>query len=454
MTTMNWKKYLNAGRLRSTTRTKELDSRNEFESDLGRVIFSPAIRRMHDKTQVFPLTDNDNIHSRLTHSLEVMAVGYSIALNLSQNEEFLSQVALDDDAMFREIPIIIKSACLVHDIGNPPFGHFGEFIIQDYFKKLFAQRDQNGKNRFCITPEQQRDFTLFDGNAQGFRVLTKLQILDDIYGLNLTYSTLASFLKYPNVDEVDKNYISRKKRGVFESERDFLEQIIENCDLSVKGENIRHPLSYIMEAADSICYLVMDIEDAFNKKWFDFPFIKRDLYDNQIIREVIEEIEKQKQISENKKMVNFRLAMIKYLVGLAVKNYIENVESICLGTYNKELIFDDPQHVAENLNRFCFEHIFAHKEITTIELTGYAVIRGLLDFYIDFCFNETENYRKKAVASISKSIVKAALLESNVDEFDQLSDYYKLKVIVDFISGMTDQYALNQFQRISGQKIN
>ncbi|MDL2313000.1 dNTP triphosphohydrolase [Bacteroidales bacterium OttesenSCG-928-B11] len=451
---MNWNKYLNAGRLRPSTRTKELDSRNEFESDLGRVIFSPAIRRMHDKTQVFPLTDNDNIHSRLTHSLEVMSVGYSIALNLSQNEDFLNKVTLENDAIFREIPIIIKSACLVHDIGNPPFGHFGEFVIQDYFKKRFAEKDEKGNARFDVTPEQQRDFTFFDGNAQGFRVLTKLQFLDDIYGLNLTYATLASFLKYPNADDVDKKFLYRKKRGVFESERSFLDQIIENCDLSVNGKNIRHPLSFIMEAADSICYLVMDIEDAFNKKWFDFPFIKREMNANLEIRNIIEKIEERKDISENKKVVNFRLELIKYLVDLAVRNFIHNVENICNGDYNRELIFDDQKGVAAMLNDFSYANIYAHKEITDIELTGYSVLRGLLDFYVDFCFNETEKFREKAVASISNSILKAALMESGVEEFDQLSDYYKLKVIVDFISGMTDQYALNQFKKISGQKIN
>ncbi|MDL2297473.1 hypothetical protein LJC37_05915, partial [Bacteroidales bacterium OttesenSCG-928-E04] len=225
-------------------------------------------------------------------------------------------------------------------------------------------------------------------------------------------------------------------------------------DLSVNGKNIRHPLSFIMEAADSICYLVMDIEDAFNKKWFDFPFIKREMNANLEIRNIIEKIEERKDISENKKVVNFRLELIKYLVDLAVRNFIHNVENICNGDYNRELIFDDQKGVAAMLNDFSYANIYAHKEITDIELTGYSVLRGLLDFYVDFCFNETEKFREKAVASISNSILKAALMESGVEEFDQLSDYYKLKVIVDFISGMTDQYALNQFKKISGQKIN
>lgn len=453
----DWNRFLNAGRIRSTTRSKERDSRNEFESDFGRVVFSPAVRRMHDKTQVFPLTDNDNIHSRLTHSLEVMSVGYSIALNLSQNQEFLEKTGFKDDRLLREIPIIIKSACLVHDIGNPPFGHFGENVIRNYFTTLFEEESASGKPHWNLTENQRKDFTLFDGNAQGFRVLTKLQILDDIYGLNLTYATLGAFLKYPNTGDLNENHLSQNKRGVFDSEKGYLALIAENCGLfSGDSTIIRHPLSYIMEAADSICYLVMDIEDAYNKKWFDFYFIKRKIGQYEIIEDIFKAIEKQDsgEISENKKMVSLRLALIKYLVNLAVSNYIAHLDEICQGSYNKELIRDDPHNVANELFAFCKKNIFSHKEIISLELTGYSVLKGLLDFYIDFCFNNIKSYREKAVASISNSIVKASLLESGVDHFDKLDDYYKLRIIVDFISGMTDQYALSHFQKISGQKIS
>ncbi len=163
---MNWDKYLNADRLKGySERNTKNDPRNEFESDFGRVIFSPAIRRMHDKTQVIPLTTDDNIHSRLTHSLEVMAIGYSLGIRLAEDDRFLVLSGLDKDKVLREIPIILKNVCLVHDIGNPPFGHFGEEVFKNYFKKKFK------KNKFGLNEIQREDFTKFDGNAQGFSIL-------------------------------------------------------------------------------------------------------------------------------------------------------------------------------------------------------------------------------------------------------------------------------------------
>ena len=452
---MNWNKYLNSDRLRFSTRTRNLDSRNEFESDFGRVIFSPAVRRMHDKTQVFPLTDNDNIHSRLTHSLEVMSVGYSIALSLSRNKSFLEKAGFQDEVSARDIPDIVKSACLIHDVGNPPFGHFGETVIQNYFKELFKTGIPRIGKQFQLSPSEEQDFTLFDGNAQGFRVLTKLQILDDTYGLNLTYATLGAFLKYPNAGNINKQILSQKKRGVFNSEKEYLHLIGEHCGLKCGDDIMRHPLSYIMEAADSICYLVMDIEDACNKKWFDYHYIKRHLEHNETLKEIFDEIDQNitTELSDHKKMVDLRLALIKYLVHLAGSNYIEHLDEICKGTYNQELIYDDPNQLAKCLSTFCLQHIFSHKEVILLELTCYSVLKGLLDCYIDFCFHDNPQYREKGASSLSHSIVKAALLESGVEEFDRMSDYYKLRAIVDFVSGMTDQYALSHFQKISGQKI-
>ena len=231
---MDWNKLLNADRLRESERQK--DSRNEFESDFGRIIFSPALRRMHDKTQVFPLTTDDNIHSRLTHSMEVMSVGYSLGVRISENDT-IKQKFSEKRELFREIPIIMKNICLIHDIGNPPFGHFGETVIQNYFKELFeadekavAQKKQD-KLRFELTPDQKRDFLNFDGNAQGLRVLTKLQSLNDDKGLNLTYATLAAYIKYPNYGNKDKSKIATKKTGVFHSEKVDFEKIMEDCEL-------------------------------------------------------------------------------------------------------------------------------------------------------------------------------------------------------------------------------
>jgi len=455
---MNWEAYLNPSRLRLTTRNTELDARNEFESDMGRIIFSPAIRRMHDKTQVQPLTSDDNIHSRLTHSLEVMSVGYSLGLNLCNNESFITKSKIDQAFAYRTIPIILKNACLVHDIGNPPFGHFGETVIQNYFKSLFAENKDGKKGNnleytFKMGDREKEDFIFFDGNAQGFRVLTKLQVLDDAFGLNLTYATLGAYLKYPNTDLKIKEILSQKKRGVFQSEKTYLHQIAEKCDLKVGNKFIRHPLAFLMEAADSICYLVMDIEDGFNKNWYGYDFIKQKLGKISGMDETFRKIESISK-SDITKVVNLRLALIKRLVNLANIRFVENLEIICSGDYSKELINDDPDDLAKNLLDFCDKIIFSQKEIRSLELTGHSVLTGLLDYYIGFCFHENDDYKKRAEGLISNSIKKAALIDLGVNDFQDLSDYHKLRVIVDFISGMTDQYALNHYQKLSGQKIS
>lgn len=450
---MNWDKFLSNKRLRPSNRATLGDPRNDFESDFGRVIFSPATRRMHDKTQVFPLTADDNIHSRLTHSMEVMAIGHSLGLNLCDNEFFLSSIEKDKLTAFREIPVILKSACLVHDIGNPPFGHFGETVIQCYFETLFNNKNPNLIDfKFDLKPLEREDFEFFDGNAQGFRVLTKLQILEDIYGLNLTFATLGAYLKYPNTGIKVKNKLNLKKRGVFQSEKDFLEEISTFCGLNKGSEIIRHPLAYLMEAADSICYLVMDIEDGYNKGWYSFEDLKRKFIGN---RKIFETLQSQNHYeNEVSQIVNFRIALISYLVKLATTNFIKNLELIIKGEYNKELIEEDEKFVAKDLQKFTIAEIFPKKEICSLELTGHSVLTGLLDYYIGFAFHRNKEYQKRSSKLISKSLIRIACLECKVKKFEDLTDYFKLRVIVDFISGMTDQYALNHYQKLSGQKIN
>lgn len=449
---MNWNNLLSNKRLRQSTRGE--DPRNDFESDFGRIIFSPALRRMHDKTQVFPLTTDDNIHSRLTHSMEVMAVGHSLGIRLCENDKFKEIIKKDQYDLIREIPVLLKNACLVHDIGNPPFGHFGETVIQNYFKSYFSK-----ESGLKLDNTQQEDFTGFDGNAQGFRVLTKLQVLNDDKGLNLTFATLASYIKYPYFNESDK------KRGIFQSEKDILTKIADECGLKVNDKIIRHPLCYLMEAADSICYLTMDIEDGFNKNWYDFTFIENQFNDLPEIKIGIENIKKKLNGvgDEITKMVNFRIFLIGLLSDLAVKNFIRNYDKIITGNYinkkgkTQELIQDDDTNLAKRLGIFCIDHIFPKRDITSLELSGHSVITGLLDIFTNFVFHKDEKYTNRIQGLISKSILTAAFLENGLPEkskLGELNDYYKLRVIVDFISGMTDQYALDLYQKLSGQKIS
>lgn len=438
---MDWDKLLTDKRIRSSQRVN--DARSAFESDFGRIIFSPATRRMHAKTQVFPLTDDDNIHSRLTHSLEVMSVGYSLSILFCESPLFQQKTDKNSYELFREIPVILKNSCLIHDIGNPPFGHFGETVIQSYFQEFFKRPD-------CplqLSEEEQREFIHFDGNAQGLRVLTKLQNLNDCYGLNLTCTTLAACIKYPNSAAINKNIIEEKKIGVFQSEKAYMNQIAEACGLIKEGRILRHPLCYLVEAADSICYLTMDLEDGFNKHLFTLEMLRNAVADDFPTIDVI----LKESIPETAKITKIRNALISELVSLAYTQFEKHIDAIESGNFNQELIFS-ASPLAKKLQDFCIEKIFSISEIYSLELVGHSVLTGLLDYFICWLFEKGKEYKRHALKLLSESIIRLAKEETNAPDFDALSDYYKLRVIVDYISGMTDRYALNLYQKLSGQK--
>lgn len=490
MKTINWEKYFSNERLRSSkalnNRISNRDMRNEFESDFGRVIFSAAARRLHDKTQVVPLTSDDNIHSRLTHSIEVMNIGASLIKNICRNDRFKHIFPNSYSTIEEQANAIIQTICIIHDIGNPPFGHFGEETIAAYFKQYFARNPRilDTKQPWII------DFTEYDGNAQGFRVITKLQCLEDLYGLNLTYASLAAYLKYPNWEKKDKTKgIAFHKHGVFCADQVYAKKVLEGCNCN---KNHRHPLSYIMEAADSICYLSMDIEDACNKGWINIKDIhkflseKVDQFTNSKIkakaRSIITKLFSSQSIISRKKIVDFRVALIQYFVTLAISNCLSNIKAIFKGEYAKELIKDDNCKIAEILGDFCYFKIFSHKEIQSIELTGHSVLNGLMDIYINLFMHNELSFRNRGKNMISKSIMRANILDFQVDanlikykdgkylrlsdnkeidieelydtfDIKQFPNYYKLRTIVDHISGMTDKFAVSQYQKLSGQRI-
>lgn len=541
---MDWNKLLSNQRIR---KSKPNDIRNQFESDYGRIIYSNALRRMHDKTQVFPLTTDDNIHSRLTHTNEVMSLGYTFGLKLSQSKLIQARTGKNELELLRILPILMQNACLIHDIGNAPFGHFGETIVSDYFKEL------NHKNFQGLDERKKRDFFNYDGNAQGLRVLTKLQYLDNPFGLNLTYATLATFLKYPNSDEINDvekdrlankgeclrdEFIEKSKHGVFFSEEDYFKKIITECGLTHNNRIIRHPLCYLMEAADSIAYLCMDMEDGYHKGLVTILHIKEIFSKNKsTVSKAIVEICEDNTLHPTTQMVEIRIKLIGYFVKLAFDNFEDNLEKIETGNYNQELIKNDVDKVHKIVATCCFSRIFLSRGINYLESTGHAVFKGLLDFYINFLFNDNNNYVRRGKILVSKSIIEAAIDETLLElcerklnseskriegkiiifksnlaeserlkedqlkleskqlaftnlkneysklfdqqlkeelskedqkqlriikksiyelikpEFEDLDDYFKFRVILDFISGMTDQFALNHYQKLSGQKI-
>lgn len=498
----------------------DTDRRTPAESDFGRVVFSAACRRLHDKTQVFPLTTNDNIHSRLTHSLEVMNMGLSFSIDLSMNKAFTDSTGLNNIDVLRDVSAILKSSCIAHDIGNPPFGHFGEAVIQDYFSKLFEglkdhnhyiwrgiettcyltklerkswdeekqQEANEGRKAYvrnqlelflsdeCL--DWRRDYTEFDGNAEGLRVLTKLQNAGDLHGLNLTYGTLAASIKYPNIGGGDKDgKIGCHKHGVMHTEKELLEDIAKECHLINDGMIVRHPLAFLMEAADSICYLTMDIDDAVTKKWVTFEEVMM-LVEKSKDPGRSKVLESYKHIlgengSPRKRWMSLRTAILGYLMEVATKNFVGHLDEIESGNYDNELIEDNCE-LTKELQDFTHKRILAKRDINLLETTGRSVISGLLDEYISLLFHHDKKFRDRAKILLSKSVLYTVIMEhirdhkveynykyanAPVDEvFDRfdladLTVEERLRIIRDYVAGMTDKFALNHYRELSGQRL-
>lgn len=474
---IDWERYLSSKRAResSVTIKKDIDKRNEFERDLARVIYCPSIRRMHDKTQVVPLTSGDCILTRLTHSLIVMDIAESLCNNYCRDEEFKEIYGDIWHEYAEQISAIVRAAALAHDIGNPPFGHFGEIAIQNFFKSYLKER--------IVSDQEAFDFIYFDGNAQGLRVLSKLQYIGNLQGLNLTYATLAAYMKYPNADAPDMSYIGNKKHGVFVTEKDLLNQIVEGCSLK-KGKHIkRHPLAFLVEAADSIAYNVMDIEDGFNQKWYDYATLIKFLNDNITKHatgylknngissfDIVQFLNIKSDCEDEKnKMTMFRVHLIGYLVKLATNNFKNHLQEIDEGNYSKELIEDENElFIVKALQEFSMRYIISQKTVAKVEITGCTVIEGLLNILTKYAFHEDIKTRNKIKGVIADSRLQVTMHEANyiTEEFKcftheemynfdigTLSPYQKLRLIVDFVSGMTDKFAVEMYQKLSGLRL-
>lgn len=483
---IDWEKYLSTDRYRDSQslvgnrRPKNsLDMRSEFDSDFGRVIFCSASRRMHDKTQVFPLTNGDYIHTRLTHSMEVMNIAQSLAFSLCRNKDFIAAYGERNASILeQQISAILRTAALMHDIGNPPFGHYGEEIIQEYFKEKGA----NYLNDTEESKEQLLDFLQYDGNAQGFRTITKTQYLGDLFGLNLTYATLGAYIKYPNSGCKNKEgYIGVHKHGVFYSERDVFMKVAQACNLEKEDKTIkRHPLAFLVEAADTICYRAMDTEDGIMSGKFSLNDVLdsiSSMVEGKVNHEKIEEwmkdefghfsLEKLLKVKYEsyypKHCVNFRVALISYFVQLALHNFIQNLEKIDNGTYDKELLSDDPLMISEILGTFQYERLYQSKEIIYAELTGASVINGLLNIVLPrvMAYDNVNNKDSRIFSVMSESELKlihqeCGLYNPNSDfylKFEMIPPYYRLRYVVDWISGMTDKFALETYQKLSGMNL-
>jgi len=442
---MNWNQIISTTRLgQEELATKEnKHSRTQFQRDYDRIIFSSPFRRMQNKTQVFPLPGSVFVHNRLTHSLEVASVGRSLGSMFVEKAE--SEKLEIENPLFQEIGSVVSAACLAHDMGNPPFGHSGEDAIAQFFKKSAEPQLINE-----LSEGQWKDFTQFDGNANAFRLLSHQFNGRREGGFALTYTTLASIVKYP----YESVLTEKPKFGFFQSEKSIYARIANELGLLQQSENpakyIRHPLVFLVEAADDICYQLMDLEDAHKLKIHNFDqtrALMMAFFDQQAEAKQINRInETLKLVSDpNEQIAYLRASVIGKLVKQCVDVFWEKQGEILSGSFQKPLIdcVQAKSLAAMNtIKKVSVKNIYNDRSVVEIEISGYQIIGTLIEVFTEAILNPKEGFSKK-------------LLQLIPDQYggNHESTYEKVQAVVDFVSGMTDLYALDLYRKIKGINI-
>ncbi len=464
---LSWERLLNSERRKpktdksqKTEESKSTDARTEIERDYDRILFSTPIRRLADKTQVFPLERNDSVRTRLTHSYEVSNLARSLGVTLAFDDKIVANGVLQPE---RNLPAILAAIGLAHDLGNPPFGHQGEHAIQTWFKDNpdVLEDDQ-------LTEAMKQDFIKFEGNAQTLRLLTRLQLINDDYGLNLTYSTLAALMKYPTAsDRIDKDNVAKKKYGYFQSEKEIVEEVWKKTGLS---EGVRHPLAYVMEACDDIAYTVLDAEDSVKKGLVSFSDLMSYLKHHGNGDDVVEEVvtlacERHKNYRDETglspaelndiSMQRFRVDAIGAMIRDVRDTYKNQEDNIMAGDLKSDLLaVSRSSELCELLRTFDKNHAYIHRSVLEVELTGYNTIRGLMDFLW-----EAIHRRKEPESLGSRRLTPfAAYAYNRISEnyrriFENDSNslpvrYKELQLLTDMVSGMTDSFALSLYDEL------
>lgn len=439
---MEWKQLISNKRFGQEHKHAERhDDRSEFKRDYDRLIFSSAFRRLQNKTQVFPLPGSIFVHNRLTHSLEVASVGMSIGNDISRR--VIQKRSELKDTLVEEIGTIVSAACLAHDLGNPPFGHSGEKAIQTFFSEGPGQ-----KIKSMVSSEFWDDITHFEGNANAFRILTHQFKGRRQGGFVMTYSMLASIVKYPFASCLAGNH---GKFGFFASEAESYRKIADELGIfckSAPGEPLkyaRHPLVYMVEAADDICYEIMDIEDSHKLKILSFAETEHLLlsfFDEDIQQKIRQRIIDEELSDENEKVVYMRASVIGKLENECVAAFLAHEEEILAGTFEGSLI----DHISERqkkaykeCEKISYSKIYQSKPVLDIELSGYKIMATLMEVFIEAAVNPSRFYSKQLLRRVSSQY---DIENENLEE--------RIMAVIDYISGMTDIYALDIYQKING----
>lgn len=444
---MNWQQLISNKRLGQETRhTERHDDRSEFKRDYDRLIFSAPFRRLQNKTQVFPLPGSVFVHNRLTHSLEVASVGMSLGNDVAR--DVIRRTPELAGTLVEELGIIVSTACLAHDLGNPPFGHSGEKAIQTFFSE--------GDGAFLkaqLPPEMWNDLIHFEGNANALRLLTHRYAGRREGGFVMTYSMLASIVKYPFPSALAGSPVvgGKDKFGFFHTEADTYRKIADELGipcLSPEGLYARHPLVYLVEAADDICYQIMDIEDANKLKLLSFEETQRLLlsfFEENMQESILRRITDENITDKNEQIVYMRACVIGKLENECVNAFLANEEAILAGTFKGSLIkhIDERQREAyDTCSKVAYTKIYKSKPVLDIELGGYRIMETLMKQMVDATVNPRRFYSQQLLQRVSSQYeITAPDLET------------RLMAILDFISGMTDVFALDFYQKINGSSL-
>jgi dGTPase len=452
---MNWNNCISYNR---TGRPKHSHStRSHFQRDFDRIIFSSAFRRLQDKTQVFPLPGNTFVHNRLTHSLEVSSVGRSLGHIVGDyTANTVKDLTPESKHFYKyDLSSVIAAACLAHDLGNPPFGHSGEAAISSYFIKNHNTLFEGKRLQEFFTKEEWSDLTNFEGNANALHIITNDYTGKVVGGLSLTYTTLASILKYPCAStQIDKSLKHRKKYGYFKKDQPIFEEICIETNLKSNYDFrfSRHPFVYLVEAADDICYRIIDIEDAHRINILSTSYVI------ELFISIIKEVDKQNNLDKIKETLNkiddgnekvsyLRAKTINALILEAAEVFKNNSEKIINGNWNSTL-FDEIEAKSSSLveaKTISISKIYNSPSIIEIELTGHNIIYELLSRFVPIVV-------KRELTQLES---KSLLLVPNQFKYPNSdNEYQKVIGIIDFISGMTDGYATELYRKFTGISIS
>lgn len=445
---MNWNQLLSRKRLGEEHKNPLPDpSRSEFDKDYDRIIFSYPFRRLQDKTQVIPLPEHDFVHTRLTHSLEVSVVGRT--LGKKAGDTILQKYPQLHESGYTSADFgsITAAACLAHDIGNPPFGHSGENALSEPFTGIQAAR-WNGK----LTEKELYDLQHFEGNAQGFRILCS----NKYPGIRLTYATLGAFMKYPCegiLPNRNKKLKSQKKYGFYQSEKEIAKLIATELGLIARhqGENLswnRHPLVFLMEAADDICYLVIDLEDAARMKVITYEKYVELL--SPVIGERFDADKLSRIRDFNEKIGVLRALAINTLIESCVDVFCRNEADMLNGNFDTALTDLIPQSKYLNIiSSYSVEYIYNSPAVTEVQAAGFEILPGLTDIFLNAL--EDMSLNGKDASAKNKNAIRLLPYYKRIT--DVSSTYERMMELMDYLSGLTDQHALNLYRKLKGISI-